>query len=378
MIKKCVIFLLFLSSFRFAFAQVPRTISYQGRLSDASGEPLSGAINITFKLYTSETASSPIWTETHNNVQIQNGLYSVMLGSVTQLPPSVDFSRPYWLGVQVGSDPEMTPRYRLGASPYALNFADTIITGSNRKVIISRAAYGFHVIDTVGTAVVGFTHSTTSYHAGVYGFAGAGSNASGVRGISYGSGYGVYAAYGPTTTTSAGLASATHAGYFNGKVEITDTLKALHIAIRETLQYVISFADFSPLGSGIEFSRPGKVVLQYSLPGYVLFYAPVHLPQGAFITKMVAYWYDNDPSHDLTIALCRNYYQVSGLESTIGTTYSSGSSGVGSSVVSINHAVDYNDSGSQTGISYTIKVQYPAGINTETGIRCVKLYYIIR
>lgn len=207
-----------------SFAQVPRVIPYQGRLQDAFGAPINGTRNITFKLYTSEIDPAPIWTETHNNVQISNGLYNVMLGSITQFPPSVNFSRQYWLGVTIGSDPELTPRYKLGASPYALNFADTINADVNKKVIFSKAPYGFTVVDSFGTAISGLSLSNQSFDAGVYGFAGVGSNASGVKAISYGNGYALFAGYGSSSSPSAGLANSRYAGYFNGDVAITGKL----------------------------------------------------------------------------------------------------------------------------------------------------------
>ena len=67
------------------------------------------------------------WTETRNGantVQVNNGLFSVFLGSVTGIPTSI-LNTPLWLGVQVGSDPEMTPREQLGAVTNART-ADTL------------------------------------------------------------------------------------------------------------------------------------------------------------------------------------------------------------------------------------------------------------
>ncbi len=101
------------------FAQIPQVISFQGRLADASGTPVSdGSYFLTFRLYESETGGSAIWTEIQN-VTTANGLFSVMLGSVTPFGSGVDFSVPLWLSVEIGSEGELSPRYQFGASPYA-------------------------------------------------------------------------------------------------------------------------------------------------------------------------------------------------------------------------------------------------------------------
>ena len=100
-------------------AAVPPTINYQGYLIDSSGEPVNATVNMTFGLYTSPTGTdSQVWTETQMGVTVANGRYSVILGSVT--PLSVPFDAPYYLGVKVGADQEMTPRQTLTSTGYAM------------------------------------------------------------------------------------------------------------------------------------------------------------------------------------------------------------------------------------------------------------------
>ncbi|MGB9561531.1 MAG: hypothetical protein ACPL6C_01830, partial [bacterium] len=363
-----------LSIFLFSFlpgivlGQVPRVISYQGRLSDASGSPVTGTHDITFKLYTTATGGSPIWTETHTGVQIINGLYNVMLGSITPLFLSdVNFSQQYWLGVTIDTTPEMTPRYQLGASPYALNIADTIRSSTHKFLVFTDTSHGLIVFDSLGTSVVGYTYSSRPNDAGVYGFAGGGSYAQGVIGVAQGSGYGVFAAYGPTNHPSAGLANRAYAGYFDGKVVVTDTLRALHIATSDTFQYVVSCFAFQPSHSNIQYSFLGiKMTLTTSPSSNVFFNAPLPLPQGALVKKMIAYWYDDDATHDITIELYRGYYYGNTPCTTLlGSISSSGSAGAGESSVDISHTVNYNSVSPYYGYSYKILVLYPAGINTS-------------
>ncbi|MCD6594110.1 hypothetical protein J7L68_00315, partial [bacterium] len=99
-------------------AQIPQEISFQGRLADVSGVPVSdGSYSVTFRIYTAETGGTAVWSETQI-VATSNGLFSTMLGSVTPFGTSVDFTISLWLSVEVGGT-ELTPRYKLGASPYA-------------------------------------------------------------------------------------------------------------------------------------------------------------------------------------------------------------------------------------------------------------------
>jgi len=100
------------------------TIPYQGRLTDASGNLLNGTYTMTFNLYNVSANGSALWTEPWtggNAVQVTNGLFSVMLGSLTPIPQSVfTGNASLWLGVTVGTDSEMTPRVQLGTVPFAV------------------------------------------------------------------------------------------------------------------------------------------------------------------------------------------------------------------------------------------------------------------
>ncbi len=104
-------------------AQVPRVLSYQGVLTASPGAaPINGMRNLGFALYESEDDfATPIWTETHLGVHVQHGVFAVYLGSATPFPSSVDFSKQYWLGISIDGGAELSPRFLLTASPYALN-----------------------------------------------------------------------------------------------------------------------------------------------------------------------------------------------------------------------------------------------------------------
>ncbi|MBI5586104.1 MAG: hypothetical protein HY892_20025 [Deltaproteobacteria bacterium] len=99
-------------------AAVPRTLNFQGYLTTTAGSPIQGSLPMAFSLYAQETGGTPLWSETHPDVAVINGIYSVLLGSSIPIP--LDFGAPYYLGIQVGADPEMTPRLPLTSVGYAL------------------------------------------------------------------------------------------------------------------------------------------------------------------------------------------------------------------------------------------------------------------
>lgn len=106
---------------QFGWGQVPRTMSYQGVLKDAGGNLVNDSKAITFRLYDAVDAAtgSAIWSE-QLTVQIDDGVFSVILGETTALPDP--FPAPAWLGIDVdATGEELSPRTRLTASPYSFN-----------------------------------------------------------------------------------------------------------------------------------------------------------------------------------------------------------------------------------------------------------------
>ncbi len=94
-------------------------IRYQGHAVDSAGVPLEGPYTLIFRLYDAETAGQVRWEETQPNVPLTGGHCSVLLGSMTSLA-TVDWLQPLWLGVQVNTESELSPRQRLTSVPLAL------------------------------------------------------------------------------------------------------------------------------------------------------------------------------------------------------------------------------------------------------------------
>ena len=64
---------------------IPQMMSYQGRLTDASGVPVEDKLYaVRFRLYAEPTGGMPFWEE-EQQVRTQDGLFSVLLGSVAPI-----------------------------------------------------------------------------------------------------------------------------------------------------------------------------------------------------------------------------------------------------------------------------------------------------
>jgi len=108
-------------------ADMPGLISYQGTLTDYNGVALNTIVSVTFSIYTDSTGGTLVWTETQPLVEVNNGLFNVLLGRVNIIPVEVFQDPERWLGMQVESDPELEPRQRMAAVGYAFraSVADT-------------------------------------------------------------------------------------------------------------------------------------------------------------------------------------------------------------------------------------------------------------
>jgi len=112
-------------------AVVPRLVRFSGMLKDAAGQPLHGAVEVSFLLYKEEAAGEPLWFETQTVEADAQGRYSVLLGAMHPDGLPIDLftsGEARWLGVSVGRLPEQQ-RVLLVAVPYALKAADADTLG---------------------------------------------------------------------------------------------------------------------------------------------------------------------------------------------------------------------------------------------------------
>ena len=126
-----------------AIAAPPQTINYQGFLTNPGGTPVNSAVVLTFHLYNAASGGAALYSETQFSVNVTNGNFNAVIGSVT--PITLPFDVPYWLTVAVNSDAEMTPRQPLASSPYAFRAASldgaATIAGSQISGTITSASF---------------------------------------------------------------------------------------------------------------------------------------------------------------------------------------------------------------------------------------------
>ena len=104
------------------------TISYQGSVTTQDGIPISGDHLITATIYADASGTTTVWTGSYQQ-EIMGGIFKVMLGSDKMpIPPSVDFSKPHWVGIRIDRGAELHPLTQLSASPYSLSVPDQSIT----------------------------------------------------------------------------------------------------------------------------------------------------------------------------------------------------------------------------------------------------------
>jgi hypothetical protein len=99
---------------------VPSVVNYQGRLTDNTPQqnPLDATVTIEFSVWDAATGGASLWTETQS-VQVAKGLFSVLLGSVTSMPPTLFPSGDTrYLEIHVNGE-TLTPRQRIATAPFA-------------------------------------------------------------------------------------------------------------------------------------------------------------------------------------------------------------------------------------------------------------------
>ena len=91
-----VILMFVLIAFSNAFSDIPYKINYQGKLTNPDGTNVrDSTYTMTFTIYDSCIGGNVKWQETQS-VVVNNGIFSVLLGQVNPIDPSVvPFDMPY-------------------------------------------------------------------------------------------------------------------------------------------------------------------------------------------------------------------------------------------------------------------------------------------
>ncbi|MBU0494555.1 MAG: hypothetical protein KKA73_30915 [Chloroflexi bacterium] len=199
-----------------AGAAVGGRIPIQGRLTDASGNPLTGTYNIRFRLYDAAASGSVVCEDT-NSVAVTNGLFN---SEIVGTCGSADINgQQLYLGIKVGTDDEMTDRQAIYPVPYAWSLrpgaqiSGTVSGSPVLNVRNSGSTEGSSGVRGWATAASGLTYglrgiSDSPDGRGVYGSAGSGvgvyglsSTGTGVYGNNSADGFGVYGTSGAGNTS---------------------------------------------------------------------------------------------------------------------------------------------------------------------------------
>ena len=145
-------------------AAVGSRIPIQGRLTDASGNPLNGTYSIRFRLYYDAVSGGSVVCEDTNSVEVTNGLFnSEIYGDCG----SSDINgRQLYLGIKVGTDDEMTDRQAIYPVPYAFSLKP----GANISGTVADDAI-LHVENsaTSGRGLRGWARAASGVNYGVIG-----------------------------------------------------------------------------------------------------------------------------------------------------------------------------------------------------------------
>lgn len=101
------------------------TFAVQGVLRDPLGKTVAdGSYSMTFRLYTTATGGTAVWSETQGSVSVLHGVYNAELGTVTPLT-DVAFNTTYYLGLSINGGTELEPRFKLTRSPASMSVLGT-------------------------------------------------------------------------------------------------------------------------------------------------------------------------------------------------------------------------------------------------------------
>lgn len=120
-------------------AAVEGRIPIQGRLTDASGNPLNGSYSITASIYNVSSGGTALCSKTQN-VNISGGLFNMTIDNCTSNHVN---GQQLYLGIKVGPDAEMTPRQPIYPVPYAWSLRPgAIISATSGHGLEVRSAAG--------------------------------------------------------------------------------------------------------------------------------------------------------------------------------------------------------------------------------------------
>ena len=117
------------------FADIPKTLSYQGYLLNSDNSRMEGKKTVSFRIYNQAKNGTAVWEE-NKSVNFFNGIYSTILGE--KVPIDIDWNSTYWITSKVENNDEISPRQQLTGASYSLHsikLAEKIRTLEVQKIV---------------------------------------------------------------------------------------------------------------------------------------------------------------------------------------------------------------------------------------------------
>jgi hypothetical protein len=190
-----------------ASADIPKTIAYQGRVTDDSGVPVPDtSYTMRLGVYDAATGGTLLWDSGDLSIDVSAGVFNVTLGDTGQPSLDLDFTQDYWLLATFEGE-DMTPRRKLASVGYAYMSSGVVVgtevegsveggpalRAANTALSDSSTGLTGESASPSGRGVSGIALSTTGPAYGVHGMS-ASTGGAGVYGeaATDTSGYGVY------------------------------------------------------------------------------------------------------------------------------------------------------------------------------------------
>ena len=104
---------------------VPPLVNYQGMLTDANGNPLTGSKKLEFNLYDAPLGGNKVWgPQVFATVPLVNGMFNVILGTIDTEGRSIAEAfgaKDRYLGITVDGGTELAPRQQILSAPFAIS-----------------------------------------------------------------------------------------------------------------------------------------------------------------------------------------------------------------------------------------------------------------
>ena len=142
-----------------AYAGVPQKINFQGKLIEDDAA-VTGFRSMTFSLWDSDTGGSPasaIWSENQTSVEIIEGIYNLILGSVTSLPSDLYTYDRLYLQIDIVHPSEgsqrLSPLLEFTSTVFALKAGDADMLEGNTANDFARDSHN-HSGSNITTGIV--------------------------------------------------------------------------------------------------------------------------------------------------------------------------------------------------------------------------------